>query len=146
MDSVVSGTNSLLTSGFGSSSRGERHNSYYANHPQPAVHLVMFTISIHLRRSRPEKPNHHCDDRKLNSMPQWQELNSLPQWQELSFSNQWSNLNWLFFQNTQILRTISSGYDVIHTPASFHVWGLLWRWWLSYPLRMSVKLYPMTMP
>ena len=24
--------------------------------------------------------------------------------------------------------------------------GLLWQWWLSYPLRTSVKLHPMTMP
>ena len=39
----------------------------------------------------------------------------------------------------------SSGHDVIHTPASFSVWGLLWQWWLSYPLHASVKLYPMTM-
>ena len=31
-------------------------------------------------------------------------------------------LNWLFFQNTQILWTISSGHDVTHTPASFPVW------------------------
>ena len=28
-----------------------------------------------------------------------------------------------FFQNPQILKTISSGHDVIHTPAPFSVWG-----------------------
>ena len=50
------------------------------------------------------------------------------------------------FQNPPILQTISSGHDVIHTPAPFTVWGLLWHWWLSYPLRASIKLYPMTMP
>ena len=48
------------------------------------------------------------------------------------------------FQNPQILRTISSGHDVIHTPAHFQSGVLLWQWWLSYPLRMSVKLYLMT--
>ena len=29
------------------------------------------------------------------------------------------------FQNLQILRTIASGHDAIHTPASFSIWGLL---------------------
>ena len=29
------------------------------------------------------------------------------------------------FQNPQILRTISSGHDVVHTPSEFPVWGLL---------------------
>ena len=28
-------------------------------------------------------------------------------------------------QNPQILRTISSGHDVIHTPASFPIWGFI---------------------
>ena len=45
-DSVVPGTNSSSISDFGSSTRGERHNSYYANHPQRAAHLVMFKISV----------------------------------------------------------------------------------------------------
>ena len=30
-----------------------------------------------------------------------------------------------FFQNLQILRTITSGHDVIHTPATFPIRGLL---------------------
>ena len=29
------------------------------------------------------------------------------------------------FQNPQILRTISFGHDVIHTPAPFPVWGFI---------------------
>ena len=37
---------------------------------------------------------------------------------------------------------ISSEHDVIHTPAPFSAWVLLWQWWLTYPLRTSVKLYP----
>ena len=36
-----------------------------------------------------------------------------------------STPNWLFCQNPQILRTISSGHDFIHTPASFPVWGFI---------------------
>ena len=44
-DSVVSSTNSLLMYDLGSSTRGERHNSYYANPTQRAEHLVMFKIS-----------------------------------------------------------------------------------------------------
>ena len=48
------------------------------------------------------------------------------------------------FQNLQILRIIASGHDIIHTPASFPILGLLWPLWLSYPLRTSVKLYPMS--
>ena len=45
--------------------------------------------------------------------------------------------NWLFFKypNSQ---PIASGHDVIHTPVSFPIWGLLWQLWLSYPLRSSV--------
>ena len=33
---------------------------------------------------------------------------------------------------------IVSRHDVIHTPVSFPIWGLLWQLWLSYPLRTSV--------
>ena len=36
-----SGTNDLLISDFGSSTGGERPNSYYANHPQYSAHLVV---------------------------------------------------------------------------------------------------------
>ena len=39
----------------------------------------------------------------------------------------------------QILRTIASGHDAFHTPASFPIWGLLWQLWSSYPLRASVN-------
>ena len=33
---------------------------------------------------------------------------------------------------------IASGHDIIHTPVSFPIWGLLWQLWLSYPLHASV--------
>ena len=45
-----SGPNGLLTSDFGSSTRGKRHKSYYADHTigphKRAAHLVMFKISV----------------------------------------------------------------------------------------------------
>ena len=55
------------------------------------------------------------NSKELNSMPQWQKLNSLPPW---------SNLNWLF-QNPQILNTISSRHDVIHTQTAGQEMGLI---------------------
>ena len=66
------------------------------------------------------------------SMPQWQRLNCLPAWPTV-------NSQLTLFQNLQILRIIASRHDVIHTPAPFTIWGLLWQLWLSYPLRMSVN-------
>ena len=45
-DYVVQVRTVLLTSDIGSSTRGERHKSYYANHPQHAAHLVMLKISV----------------------------------------------------------------------------------------------------
>ena len=39
----------------------------------------------------------------------------------------WSNFNsqLTLFQNLQVLRTISSGHDFIHTPVPFSVWGFI---------------------
>ena len=104
-------TNGLLISDFGSSTRGERHNSYYADHPQCAVHHVIFKISV---CRDPKNPNYIFQQSKSNSLPQWQKLNRLPPWSNL-------NSQLTLFQNPQILRTISSGHDVIHTPAPFPV-------------------------
>ena len=36
-----------------------------------------------------------------------------------------SQLQLTLFQNPQILGTISSGHDVIHTPAPLTVWGFI---------------------
>ena len=44
--SVVSDTKGLWIFDFGSSTRGERHNSYIANYPQCTAHLMMFKISV----------------------------------------------------------------------------------------------------
>ena len=63
------------------------------------------------------------NDRQPNCLPTWSTVNS----------------QMTHFQKLQILRTIASGYDVIHTPASFPLWDLLWQLWLSYHLRTSVN-------
>ena len=102
--------------------RRERHNSYYADHAMliiPNARRILWylwSMSEEIRK-------------KLDSSTRWSNLNSQV----------------TLFQKPQILRTISSGHDVIPTPAPFPVGRLLRLWWLSYPLRASVKLYPMTM-
>ena len=45
-----------------------------------------------------------------------------------------------FFQNLPNSLPISSGHNVIHTPAPFSISGLLWQWWLSYPLRATAPI------
>ena len=45
----------------------------------------------------------------------------------------------VILQNLLNSQPVSSGHDVIHTPAPFPVLGLLWQWWLSYPLRVIVN-------
>ena len=140
-DPVVQVRTHLLTSNFGSSTRGERQClQVFRNHtmlttPQNSVHLVVqsqflntmvgtqllnIRVGIQLQLSAMEADNPTVCLHGPKSTP-----NSL-------------------FQNLQILRTITSGHDVIHTPAPFTIWGLLWQFWLSYPLHASVKLFPMS--
>ena len=107
-----------LISCFGSSTWGERHNSYDANHPQCAVHLVIFKISV----DRDQKNPTTSSTARIQLSIQWLRLNSLPPWSNSMV--QFATLNSLF-QNPQILRTISSGHDVIHTPVPFPVWGFI---------------------
>ena len=66
----------------------------------------------------PEISTLRFNGRIPNYSTPWQKLNSLPPWSNL-------NSHLTLFQNPQILRTISSGHDVIHTPVPFPVWGLL---------------------
>ena len=42
------------------------------------------------------------------------------------------------FSKSPNSQPIASGHDILHTPAPFPIWGLLWQLWLSYPLRASV--------
>ena len=134
-DSAVLTRTVLLTSDFGSSTRGERHSSYYADHtiwpPTRVAHLAMFWISV---GRDPKIPT-----TSFNSQSQ---LSTQRQRTQLSASMVQCQLSTVLFENLQILRTISSWHDVIHNSAPFPVWGLLWRCWLC----TSVKLYPMTMP
>ena len=83
--------------------RGERHNSYYADHTiwphQRAVHLVMFKISV---GRDPKIPTTSSTIENLTLCPNGRELNYLPPWSNINFQL-------TLFQNPQILRTISSG-------------------------------------
>ena len=45
-----------------------------------------------------------------------------------------STSNWHFFQNPQILITLSSRHDVIHTPAPFPVWGFIMTYIVYYDI------------
>ena len=143
-DSVVQVRTVLLTSDFGSSTRGEWHNLYYADHTiwphQLATHLVMFKGSVN---RDPKKLNCCRNGRKLNSMAENSNLCPNGRKSIVCLHGPMSTFNWLFLKSSNS-QPISPGHDVIQTPASFPVWGLLWQWWLSYPLRTSVKLYPVT--
>ena len=49
------------------------------------------------------------------------------------------NLPTSSFSKSPNSQPIASGHDVIHTPATFPIWGLLWQLWLSYPLCANVN-------
>ena len=117
----------LLISGFSPWRHEERETQFlkaYANHtmltpPQRVVHLVMFKISIHLCGSRSEK------------------LNRIPQRLKTQLPS---------FQNSQILRTTSYGaWRYPHSSPISCLWVYYFKYWLSYPLRTSVKLHQRTM-
>ena len=126
-DSLVKVRTVVLTSEFGSSARGERQNYYNADHiiwpHKHAAHLVMFKISVCRHPKNPSTFSTAQSQLQLNG----RELNSL---------STWSNVNpqLTSFLKSSNSQPISSGYDVIHTPASFSVWGLLWH--------VFLKLFP----
>ena len=191
----------LLTSNFGSSTRGKRHNSYYANHPSyPNARCILWclrSLSVEICKT----PSTCLNGRELDSLcPNGREHIYLPAWSNVNLKLPW------FFKSSNS-QPISSRHDVIHTPAPFPVWrfimtrgerhnsysanhpqrattsstaqiqlstdsffqilkfswpsllgmtssslqlhflsrGLLWPWWLSYPLHANVKLHIMTM-
>ena len=102
-----SGTNGLLTSDFGSSARGQRDNSYYADHTiwlhKRAAHLVMVKISV---CRDPKKPT---TSSSLNCMAETQLSACIVQCQlptlcsDPNFPTLWSELNWIFFKIFHIL-------------------------------------------
>ena len=73
-------------------------------HPQCPPHLLVFKISFYLNWSRSKN--------LIWSDQIWKTQSLLP-----TVENS---------QNPQILRTISSGHNIIHTPAYFLSRGLLW--------------------
>ena len=110
-------------------------------------------------------PTTCLDGRELNSLCPNGRLNCLPAWSNVNLQlhgrtstsqhygrtqllnilvgtqllNTMAGTQLNLFQNLPNSQPISSGHDVIHTPAPFPVLGLLWQWWLSYPLRTSVN-------
>ena len=93
--------------------------------PQHSAHLVVQSQFLNTMVG----PNFSTPWSDPNFSPSWSELNfnCLPQWQttQLSAYMVQSQLPTDSFSNLQILRTITSGYDVIHTPAPFPIGGLL---------------------
>ena len=119
-DSVFSGTNgfiNFLTSVHGDKRRETQFLKVYVNHmmlnpPQRTVPFVMFKISV-IRDPKNPTPSFNGQNPTLVSTAEDPNLASLVQSQLTSF------------QNPQILRTIFSEHDVIHTPAPFPFWSLL---------------------
>ena len=79
-----------------------------------AAHPVMFKISID---GNPKIPT-----ASFNGQNSTQLYASMAETQLSAFMIQ-SQLT--LFQNPPILRTLSSGHNIIHTPASFPVWGFI---------------------
>ena len=112
---------SFLASVHGDTRRETQFLKAYANNtmltpPQRAAHLVVFKISIHLCRSKSEKLN-HTPQRKKNQLG--------PQRSNTQLSSSTVKIQLTSFQNPQVLKAISCGHDVIHTPAPFPVWGFI---------------------
>ena len=113
-----SATNGLLTSDFGSSTWIERHNSYNDN-PANAQRIFWCLGSQFISADKYPKTQLFFKDRELNSLcHKGRELNCLLAWSNINFQL-------TLFQNPQILMTISSGLDLIHTPAPFSVWRFI---------------------
>ena len=158
----------FLTSGFGSSTRGERETilksfSYHTmlTKLKRSAHLVELQISFYFRRSGPTKTQPYAlavGSQLLNTMVGTQLLLSVYmaqvdyQLDRSPFDHQldWSPVNYqldwptvetqlMCFSKYPNSQPIASGRDVIHTSVPFLLWGLLWQLWLSYPLRASVN-------
>ena len=109
--------------------RGERHNSYYADPPhQCAAHLVMFKISV---GRDPKNPTTSFNGQ--NSTAEYPTLTSMVQSQLTSF------------HILQFSGQLSSRHDVIHTPAPFPVWGFIMTMVIVISFAHERKLHQMTM-
>ena len=159
-----SGMNRLLITDFGSSTRGETHKykslSYHtmlttsfngrnpmagtqlsysmvqAQNPNCLVGPQLLTIMVgpQLQQSdiEADNPTTRLHGRELSSLY----LNGRDS--IVYLPGPLSTPNCLFFKssNSQDHRF---RHDVIHTPASFPIWGLSWQLRLSYPLRANVN-------
>ena len=129
MDSVVQVRTHLLVSDFGSSTRGERHNSYYANHPQVSARLAMSKISV---GRDPKNPSLRFSD--PNSTRCLNGRNST-----VSLHGPISTPNSLFFKIPKFSGLSLPGMKSSTLQPHFLSGGLLWQWWLLYLLRASVN-------
>ena len=130
-DSVVSDTNSLLTSGLGPWPHEERYTILTMLTPQRTANLVMFKISI---GRDPKNPTTSFigQNPTLNSVAEEPTLASIVQsrltlFKILRFSR--PSLPGMTSSTLQPISCLGVYYD---------------RWWLLYPLHASVKLHPMT--
>ena len=80
----------------------------------------------------------------------WPEANSQLDWSSVKTQLDLSPVNYQLdwpaveyqltsFSKSPNSQPMASGHDVIHTPAPFPIRGLLWQYWLSYPLRANVN-------
>ena len=144
----------LLISDFSSLIRGERHNSlksfvsYYANITPNIRHISGCFRSQFIFAGR--DPKNLTDAATVENSILYAPMadsficlhgpiSNLPLHGKTPTSQHHSRTSSGSFSKFSNSQPISSGYDIIHTPASFPVWDLLWQWWLSYPLRMSVN-------
>ena len=96
--------------------RGERHNSYNVDPTRRASHLVMFNISVGRDLKNPTT--------SFNGQNPTLRLNGPIS--TASFSKSSNSQDHLF-------------RAWLHPPSNFLSGGLLWQWWLSYPLHRSVN-------
>ena len=122
VDSVVSDSNGLSISWLRSmATRGEIHNSYYAD-PTPNVQHISWclrSLSVEICKTWPHASTAEDPALCLNG--------------PISTDS---------FQNPQTLRTISFGHDVIHTPAPFSVWGFIMTMVIVIPFARERKTVP----
>ena len=117
--------------------RRERHSSFYANHPQRAAHLVIFKISV----GRDPINLITSSTAQIQVSTHWPKLKfSLPPW--FNVNSQLTHFSKIFKFSGPSLPVMTSSTLQVH----FLSGGLLWQWWLSYPLRTSVRLHPIIMP
>ena len=121
----------LLTSGFGSSTRGERHNSYYADHTiwphQRAAHLVMFKIFVSRDPKNPitsSTLNCMTETQLPACMVQSQLLNSVAENSILCLHSRNSRIclhgpistpNWLFFKILKFSAHLFRAWSHLHS-------------------------------